>query len=84
MVGAKFKHVEKNAHHLLSKKTTSELILGGGVLIMDIKLLKDQTLVLPDIHRSKKGSKVNLHANLIENCMPLNVEMSKTFMHKII
>ena len=51
---------------------------------MDIKLLKHQTSVLPDIHRSKKGSKVNLHANLIENCMPLNVEMSKTLMHKII
>ena len=32
-------------------------VLGVGVLIMDIKLLK---------HQTKKGSKVNLHANLIE------------------
>ena len=43
-----------------------------------------QAIKAPDIHRKKKGSKVSLHANLIENCMPLNVEMSKTFMHKII
>ena len=27
LVGGKFKHVEKNAHHLLSKKSTWELIL---------------------------------------------------------
>ena len=45
-------------------------VLGVGVLIMDIKLLK---------HQTKKGSKVNLHANLIEKCMPLNVEMSKSY-----
>ena len=48
-----------------------------------------QAIKAPDISTDrhtqiKKGSKVNLHANLIENCMPLNVEMSKTFMHKII
>ena len=62
LVAGKFKHVEKNVRHLLSKKSTSELVLVEFIRPWSIG---DQLAIKPQLHRDSSNLNQNSHSNFV-------------------